>query len=412
MSSVSEEEHKKLLTRVEELENALAGKSGSQDTKMIVPQSRLLEFPNKPGMEARCWIEQTEARFAQGSFATMESKIGAIKTAMAKHITALTWLDMLPSEALSSWENFRKAYDFRYEVTRDLFAKCDLWSNCKQDKSMSVREFLDQVLHATKFFFDNMRPPEAPTTGTDKNTLKWANRGYDMAVSQVKYAIFVNGLRPEIRNELRKTKIDPADLAKVDTKRDTDFIITSENLFKDLFNKAIGIEESIKGGFGLSFAQAPVETKPEPAESFETAVMGFNRGRGRSNTWQRRPQGGRPPLTSGFNRGRGSNNAWSTPPSPTTQCFRCFGFNHFARQCPNPPERIQTPRGRGTPWQTRRPLTVISESEKDDSENRSEFKPLPDQEQRFEEIGTLDANPDFYGDVLSSQMTSAIKQSN
>ena len=101
--SVSQEEYNKLLERVKELETGMtAAMDGSKTTKMVLPQSKLMDFPNKPGLEARCFIEQAEARFAQGSFATIESKIGAIKNAMSKSVTALTWLDMLPEESLDT----------------------------------------------------------------------------------------------------------------------------------------------------------------------------------------------------------------------------------------------------------------------------------------------------------------------
>ena len=278
---------------------------------------------------------------------------------------------------------------------------------------MSVREFLDQVLHATRFFFDNMRPPKTPNSGTDKNTLKWANRGYDMAVSQVKYAIFVNGLRAEIRNELRKTKIDPTELATVDTKKDTDFITKNENLFQDLFNKAIGIEESIRGGYGTSLSQAPVGSENEPND---TAIVGFTRGRGR---FQNSPNFGssgnfRGPFRSNFGynntRGRGSS-APQSPQSTPIKCFRCSGFNHYARDCKTTPLRGQSSIRRGTPWQ-RRAINIISDSQNGHPESIEPVQTNDDQKDRFEEIQTIDALTDAFDDILSSHVRANTTQHN
>ena len=119
-----------------------------------------------------------------------------------------------------------------------------------------------------------------------------------------------------------------------------------------------------------------------------------------------------------YNRGRESNGPGSTPQTTQVQCWRCFGYNHFARHHFNPPQRGQPMRGRatpgtpGTPWQTRRLITATSGPENAQAEGQEKVKPYHNQENRFEVLGTLDAQTNHYGDVLSSHVTPHMQKSN
>ena len=391
-----------LRAEVEVLKTELTDLKAKPSDKTIISTPRFLEFPGEPGSKALAWIRNAESTMKIGGFKSLEAQMGAVRLAMAKHVPSTQWFDNLKDTDKESWESFRAAYNVRWEIELEIYAKCELFLQCKQQKGVSVKQFRDECLDAVQRYFEGLAPEAAPSSGSGATTLKHFNEGYFNCVSHIRFVMFVNGLLPDIRMELKKLNIKTTS-AVTDT-AGTEIKTCSETHFNTVVDAACRIELSIS-------SKVPTQTAAVDTTANDQNVAPFTyQGRGRSSF------GGRGIYRGGFrsnfgyrgrgNRARGSTGPPSSPQSSSVQCWRCRGFNHYARQCPNPPLGGQPSRGRGTPWQ-RRPISVVS-----DPENSGSVRPDENQEPRFEEIETLEAHSDWYGELLSSQVTSKVNQSN
>ena len=364
----------------------------AKNDKTIISTPKFLDFPGEAGTKALAWLRQAEATIKIGGFKNETAQIGAARVSMSKNVPATLWLDNLKDTEKDTWENFRKAFCLRWQIELEIYAKCELFLQCKQKQGVSVLQFKDECLDVVQHYFKGLPPEAAPTTGSGSTTLKHYNEGYFNCVAHIRFIMFVNGLLPQIRSELKK--IDIKTKPAVTDSTGNEVVTGSEKHFDAVVEAACRIELSLTSNRYPQTAAVDSAAKVQPLAAFNY------QGRGRGSA---RYQGGlrgryRPNFGNFANRGRGSTGPQPTSQSPTFQCWRCSGNNHYARQCPNQPfQRAQPPRGRGAPLQNR-PLTAIS-----GTQNGGQTEPHEFTGERFDEIPALPSHTNDYGDTVSFQ---------
>ena len=376
-----------LETQVKDLQNQIAKLQPKNERTILTPQ--FINFPGETGTKALAWVKQAEAQIKIGGFKNEEAKMGAVRMAMAKDVPATKWFDNLKQTEKDTWENFRKAFDHRWKIELQIYAKCEMFLQCKQKQGVSVLQFRDECLDVVKHYFEGMAPEEAPTSGSGSTTMKHYNEGYFNCVSHIRFIMFVNGLLPEIRSELKKIDIKTKP-AETDSSG-SEIVTGSDDHFEAVVETACRIELSLTPN--KMPQAAATAAKDQSVSAF--AYQGRGRGNGRYQGTLRGRY--RPNFWNSANRGRGSTGPQGAPQSPSNQCWRCFGYNHYARQCPNPPQRGQPPRGRGAPWPNRA-LTALSGPEQGYQVQQTE-----NSEERFEEIPAGDGQNDYFTDTLPNQ---------
>ena len=214
-------------------------------------------------------------RIKIGGFRDEAAKLGAVRVSMAKTVASAIWFDNLKKAEKETWASFRTAFDARWEIELKIYAKCDLFLKCQQKSDVSVRQFKDECLSAVKHYFEGFAPEEAPGTGAGSTTLKHYNEGYFDCVSHIRFVTFVNGLRPEIRTELKK--IDIKTKPAVTNASGSEIVTGSEAHFDAIVEAACRIELSLSNKRPTQTAVVDNPVSDQPVAAFA------NQNRGRAN---------------------------------------------------------------------------------------------------------------------------------